>query len=262
MFPEFRIKKIITAQVVLLGVVPILAMAQQAIPTPRFEVASVKPVEGGAGRGVTGVAYVGSLANGGMIRYASISLGQLLMKAYDLQKYQIQGPSWLSTSRYEIVAKAPAGVFEEQFPQMLQQLLVDRFRLSSHFESRAGTVLHMEAAKGGPKLKPNAGEPKTLGFTIGKGGGGIALTGYSMDAFAELLTQSLGRPVDNATGIAGTFDMRLGMSMQALNALDTAGDDDSSLPNALAELGLHLRAAPGQVKYFVIDSVDKVPVEN
>jgi uncharacterized protein (TIGR03435 family) len=35
------------------------------------------------------------------------------MTAYDVKMYQVSGPSWLDTERYDIVAKVPAGATKE-----------------------------------------------------------------------------------------------------------------------------------------------------
>jgi uncharacterized protein (TIGR03435 family) len=54
----------------------------------------------------------------------------LIMKAYDLHPDQISGPSWLTDDRYSVDAVVPAGATLEQFRQMLQRLLVERFKLT------------------------------------------------------------------------------------------------------------------------------------
>jgi uncharacterized protein (TIGR03435 family) len=46
-----------------------------------------------------------------------------------VKAFQISGPAWISTERFDIVAKLPDGASKEKVPQMLQSVLEDRFRL-------------------------------------------------------------------------------------------------------------------------------------
>src|SRR5690348_11134080 len=39
------------------------------------------------------------------------------------------GPNWLNRDRYDIIAKAPAGTSQDDLRTMVQNLLVDRFKL-------------------------------------------------------------------------------------------------------------------------------------
>src|SRR5690242_17190877 len=68
--------------------------------TPAFEVASVK-IHRGEG-GTTRVIENGS------IRYLNITLGEFIIIAFGVKRYQIAGPGWVvnsaSTDRYDIVA--------------------------------------------------------------------------------------------------------------------------------------------------------------
>ena len=73
-----------------------------------------------------------------------------------------------------------------------------------------------------------------------------------------MLTGSLGRPVIDKTGLAGTY---------YFGALKWAGDDSpgSSLPSLFGllrdEFGLEVKAEPGPVPVLVIDHAEK-PVAN
>src|SRR5712691_10581033 len=89
----------------------------QATENLTFEVASVKtspPVP------PTGGVYFGPARGGpgtpdpGQITWSYPTLKTLLMTAYDVKAYQLSGPAWLDTERYDIVAKVPAGATKEQ----------------------------------------------------------------------------------------------------------------------------------------------------
>src|SRR5690349_9144323 len=93
-----------------------------------FEVASVKAVPNGTGR------FTMSGGPGtndpGRIAYMNIPLRRVLLAAYDLPNYQIAGPDWLNTLRYDISASLPAGTTKEQFQAMLRDLLAKRFQMA------------------------------------------------------------------------------------------------------------------------------------
>src|ERR1700692_485521 len=76
-----------------------------------FEVASVKP---SAPVPPSGGVYFGPARGGpgtpdpGLITWTYARLRDLLMAAYDMKTYQVKGPVWLDTERYDIVARVPA----------------------------------------------------------------------------------------------------------------------------------------------------------
>src|SRR6266404_756046 len=50
----------------------------------------------------------------GRLNYTNVSLTDVLAQAYKVQRYQIDGPDWLKTERFDIVARFPAGAAREQ----------------------------------------------------------------------------------------------------------------------------------------------------
>lgn len=78
--------------------------------------------------------------------------------AYGVKPYQITGPDWLATMRFDIVAKMPEGS-KKDAPKMLQALLEERFKLTTHRASAEHPVLALVVGKGGPKLKASAEKP-------------------------------------------------------------------------------------------------------
>jgi uncharacterized protein (TIGR03435 family) len=83
----------------------------------------------------------------------------LLVSAYRVDFDQISGPSWLDSIQYTVIANVPAGTTKEQLPMMWQRLLQERFHLEVHHEVRDFPTYELVVAKGGPKLKPSAGDP-------------------------------------------------------------------------------------------------------
>jgi len=125
------------------------AVAQQAQAPPAFEVASVKvsaPPEGGRIR-------VGCPPSPVTFRCDNTPLRSYLVQAYGVKAYQIDGPAWLDTERYDINARIPEGAAKEQIPAMLQALLAERFKIVLHKETKPLPVYELAVAKGGSKLK-------------------------------------------------------------------------------------------------------------
>lgn len=136
--------------------------------SPTFEVASVKPspqpgpnerVFFGPPRGGPGS------RDPGQITWSRAALRNILMTAYDVQTFQLEGPDWMANERYDIVAKVPEGATKEQVRVMWQNLLKERFGLTLHHESKEFPVDELTIGKGGPKLTPTDLAPDAEPFT-------------------------------------------------------------------------------------------------
>ena len=100
----------------------------------RFEVASVKKLDTS---GAPGDIPRNADPAPGHFNMRNVPLRMLLEWAYRLKDYEISGPDWIKIDeRYEVIAKAAGPVPESQVRQMLQTLLVERFQMKVHRESR------------------------------------------------------------------------------------------------------------------------------
>jgi uncharacterized protein (TIGR03435 family) len=106
----------------------------------------------------------------------------------------------------------------------------------------------------------------------------ILANDQTMEQFASMLTNQLGKPVTDLTGIKGTYDITLTCSAESLGMSLRAGAagtaDAAALPTADAEpaitlmealqqqLGLKLEQKKGAVDVLVIDHSDKSPIKN
>jgi len=209
---------------------------------PSFEVASVKPYEQdrrglGPLRGGPGTSSPGQLSG-------TASLKALLMRAYGLKEYQVSGPAWMDSERYEIAAKIPAGATRPQVSLMLQSLLAERFGLAAHRETRELALYALVTAKSGPKLRAsdpadtNAAETDATIFSpkLTKGTDGLpemasgqdiprsyeVVVGGSdglmyklwarretMEQLADRLSAQLNRPVVDLTELKDPYDFAL-----------------------------------------------------
>ena len=151
-------------------VVSCLAWAAAVAPAqtkPTFEVASVKPTALDMAKLAAGfqngeMPRVGPRVDGARAEYIFMALKDLIALAYKVKAYQIAGPNWLATQRFDIIAKLPDGASKDDVPMMLQALLEDRFKLALHRESKEGPVLALVVGKGGPKMKESPEAPKPI----------------------------------------------------------------------------------------------------
>src|SRR5262245_23188628 len=119
---------------------PIPLSAQQSLQ-PAFEVASIKRNQSGGTRIVQG------LQPGGRYVATNIPLRMLIMRAYRLLEFRLAGgPDWVNTERYDIAGLAPGATTSDDITPLLQSLLADRFKLTTHVEEREIPVLWLVLA--------------------------------------------------------------------------------------------------------------------
>lgn len=275
----------------LLALVCVSSAGAQSLPTsggaakqselPRFAVISVK--ESGADSNVFRVA---DSPEGVTVRNAALLM--IIRGAYgmftSLDEKFIGVPDWAKTTKYDIDAKVDPSDLDRlhsltraERDAMLQGLLADRFQLRVHSEMREQAIYALTFAKGGSKLrraKPGDSYDKGLkdpdnGVT---GAGVVIRTPRSIAAQAitvsnlvVMLTQIVGRTVEDRTGLAGNYDLTLNWTPDALTSSDSAApgnDNGPSIFTALQEqLGLKLESTKGPVPVLVIDHVER-PTEN
>jgi uncharacterized protein (TIGR03435 family) len=188
-----------------------------------------------------------------------LTLRACIMWAYDMPA-QIIGPDWLNDSHLDIVAKSAAAAGDKQLYLMLRTLLSDRMGIKAHVEKREMSVYALAIAKGGPKFS----ESSTDGpMVIGQDKGVLLIRRVSMAELAAEVGKGLDRPVVDATGLKGRYDIRLDMSsVAAANQADRM-DAASAMITALQEqMGLKLDGRKDSVDVLVIDHAEKTPTEN
>ena len=237
-----------------------------AASTPPFAVASIKPNRSGDRN--SGFRRF----TGGQLNALNISLRMLIAFAYDLPENRIlQGPGWLDSDRYDILAKPDPDGSRPGDRSMgatrlrTQALLADRFKLVLHKETRQFPIFKLLVDKDGPKhLQPAQGNSPDLVSN----GHHVTCQAASMAFFAKIfLTGELGGPVLDETGITGNFDFSMDwapapdLQRRPPDAGDvpTASDPSGpSLVTALREqLGLKLEAGKGPVEVLIVDRVEK-----
>jgi uncharacterized protein (TIGR03435 family) len=224
-----------------------------------FEVASVKRTTQG---GPPGDIPRNMDTSPGSFTMRNVPLRFALEWAYDLKDYEISGPDWInSEERYDIVAKAAGPATNDQMRPMLQALLLGRFRMKVHRETRDLPVYVLLAGKGAPKVKPASagGEP-----TLSSSAAGTFFHNQPISRLTFMLTRRMDRPVLDMTGLKGVYDYTLDTSGLGFNGLPAADPNAGpSIFTAIQDnLGLQLEARKSPVEILVIDRVEKIPIEN
>jgi len=191
-----------------------------------------------------------------ILAFSHVSLQNLMAQAYLIRNFQISGPDWLDTDRFDIVAKLPDGATREQLPSMLQNLLRERFHLAVHQEKRTMTAYVLTPGNAA-KLKPVDSQVRDV--RTSRGAHRWIAGKLTMAYFAGLLSNMVDQPVVDETGLKGVYDIDVEWASD-----ETAGMDDTpSLPAVLADkLGLQLESRKAPVDIYVIDRVDRTPTTN
>lgn len=277
-------------------------------PPAEFEVASIKPSTSDTPPPPPGARQV---QPGGRLNWFGVPLRALITQAWDLDPdphaEMVGAPKWLDSARFDLVAKAPADatadgrqIFSDDLRRMLRALLMDRFKMETHYEDRPVDVYTLVAAK--PKLK-KADPANRPGCKIGPpqppkdpAEGPPPLVAIcqnvTMAQFADRL-QDIARsyiryPVQDATGIEGSWDLTLtfhpapppggrggrgGPADAPMGALPpdrgpTVGpptDSAGAITLFIAvekELGLKLQVHKRPMPVLVIDHIEQRPTEN
>jgi uncharacterized protein (TIGR03435 family) len=201
--------------------------AAQAPASARFAVASIKPASPGSEHFMFGIRPM----PGGRVSATNVTLKMLIARAYGVQGFQLSGgPGWIDTLRYNIEAK-PDGPVENEWREMLQNLLADRFQLTFHRETKDLPIYALLLARKDGKLGPGMVESKDGGCVardpakplapppgpgqlpycgnVLVGAGQVNGTSANLGDVARMLSLSVGRTVVDKTGLTGKYDITL-----------------------------------------------------
>jgi uncharacterized protein (TIGR03435 family) len=158
---------------------------------------------------------VGANIDSHRAEYLYLDLKTLLTYAYGVKPYQITGPDWMSNERFDIVAKMPEGSRKEDAAKMLQTLLEERFKLTTHRTSAEHPVLALVVGKGGPKLKASAETPVAIDENAPLKPGELKLDGPDGPVRAKVDVTTGSSVVD--MGLQGKMSYRLNPATQSFH---------------------------------------------
>jgi uncharacterized protein (TIGR03435 family) len=230
-------------------------------PSPlSFEVASIRPQDGPLNR------IADYSASGPRLTLGGYSFPLLIMEAYDLKSYQMSFPSTASglADYYNVTAIAPGvtAPTRDDFRQMLQSLLVDRFKLKMHQETREMAVYALVVDKNGPSLKAAVSDdrcaarvgplrPQDRNYRY-------QYTNCTLDPLVNTLQAD--RPIVDKTGLTGRYDITV-FATPPYKMRDSSEPGDIPLEDAIRQLGLKLEPRKEPIEVLVVDHVEK-PTEN
>lgn len=189
-----------------------------------------------------------------------VRLRDIIQRAYSVKSYQITGPEWLTSERYDIAAEWPPDTSKEQFPLMLQSFLSDRFKLSLHREQKVLPVYALQVARNGPKLQA---APADGHNSMHSNNGHWTGQHISMASLAETLSNQTSRPVLDKTGLNGFFNFEFQFTPDNGRADANSSDTGPSIFTAVEEqLGLKLVPEKDAIDILIVDHLEKVPTEN
>jgi uncharacterized protein (TIGR03435 family) len=276
--------------------------AQAGPPSPSeastFEVASIRPNNSGG----NGVFFT---YQGGRFNATNATLRMLIRNSYGVQDSQIVGgPTWMNSDRFNVVAKGEVGQ-SPAFPVaqvggpsrlqlMMQALLADRFKVVVHKEHKELHVYALAVARSDGRLGARlrradvdcaalAAEARRTGSpaqttlpaqaradpcSLSRSAGSISIGGRPLTQLANSLSNILGRPVVDHTGLTGNFDIDLTWTPEQMapafpvTAQPTAAPADGpSIFTAIREqLGLKLVSQTSAAEVLVVDRAER-PVE-
>jgi uncharacterized protein (TIGR03435 family) len=173
-------------------------------------------------------------------------------------------PGWVKSERYDIQAKVDEAEVAQwkklpvdQQRLALQALIVERFNLRYHRESRTSAVYVLSIAKGGPRLKLAKLVSTSQGphmFAPLEPGNMQSHSTYMWQLVEELENQ-LNCLVRDESGLGGTYDYSLTWTPDDQAHAESSGP---SLFTAMKEqLGLKLEMQKRPVDVLIIDHIER-----
>jgi uncharacterized protein (TIGR03435 family) len=239
------------------------------------------------------------LQPGNRLTVQGVPLKNMILIAWDLDADMLaEAPKWMDTERIDILAKAPApdgaeagaGTpmlgFDDIRP-MLQALLIDRFSLATHNESRSVPVYALVAAKGSPKIAKTqyaseAGDCRSAPPVTGSAAKSPltavwACRNVTMSMLAQKLhgmaPNYIGHLVVDGTGIGGAWDFMVSWTpwhdMAGFGRPAAQGPAETDPSGGMGlfeafekELGLKLELQKRAMQVLVIDHAEPTPSDN
>lgn len=234
--------------------------AQAQSVGPKFQSVSIQSSQpGGLGNSIN------ILPDG--FRTQNFSLRDVIAFAFDVQGALISGSSALD-AHYNINAKAP-GTFAvpgygtvDEARAMVRNLLADQFQLEVHRSTQSVSAYILTAGSATANLQ--VARPEEHGPLKMVGPTSISGKALRMDDFVELLSQRLGHPVLDQTGLTQTYDFKLDWKTDGTEAAEPTNKVPGMLPNPSPEvlagalqtqlgLNLHLQDTPAEL--LIVDRV-------
>jgi uncharacterized protein (TIGR03435 family) len=215
--------------------------------TPTFEVVSIR-------LGGDTFSTRPQISGGRFLWTAQVA--HLIGYAYDLDASNVSSTSRVFGSVYVVEATFDPAASTDQVRQMVQTLLVERFKMRVHRITTEVDGYVMRAGARGIKIKEASGDEASTIFSTMPTQGVVAITARraSMTELAQTLQRSLRTPVWDRTGITGRYDFWF----RYANVNASPEVDVPWAGTALEEsLGLMLEKQKGPLETVAVDHIEE-----
>lgn len=224
-----------------------------------FEAVSVKPSKAATDSSST-------QSNQGRFTATNVTLKNLIVRAYDLKDYQLEGPDWLSSLRFDVVAKYPEALpkdrekYNAALQAMMREMLSERFKLAAHRDQKTFSVYALVVSKPGIKFKQ---VPDSDSHNSSSNNTHFVGTCISVAMFADFLARRMDLPVIDMTDLKGFYNLTLDWVPESKADAPVDLPSGLTLRDAIQEqLGLKLESRQAPLEILIVDHAEKVPTEN
>jgi len=189
----------------------------------------------------------------GTLRMHDVTLITCIKWAYHVQRAQIVKPDGLGNQHYDVVGKVEGEPTVEQMRVMLRGLLADRFALKLHPGTKdVNAFVVTVAPQGLKKIKVSADQSAEAWHQ--NSAMGMVAKAWTMQDFVTYVSDPLGAPLVDETGLPGKYDFELDFRPYVDNAPEIHADPQAVLKATFeGELGLKLARRRATIDTLVID---------
>src|SRR5262245_16746795 len=202
---------------------------------------------------------------GGNLLVRNWRLRDFIADAYNIQTHEIHGPDWLDTQFINIdarMAEPPSGPDHiKQFHLMMRRIMAEQFGLKFHRETRQMPVSALIVESTTHIQEARVGDP---GPHLGREPNGITMRAAPMELFNRFVSQRLGRPLLDQTGLRANYNFSVNWASESTpDETADAGPlgasrepTESEIRAALEKVGLRLVDQSAGVEMMVIDHIE------
>jgi uncharacterized protein (TIGR03435 family) len=256
-----------------------LLFAQTPAPKHEFEAASVKPLIDTSLADLLRTNYRSATISDSRMDLRGQTLPELIARAWSVSGDRVTKiPESIRGLFFDVSARIPSGVSKDAVPEMLQALLIERFKLAAHTDEEIRPMYVMTVAKTTSKLQPSTGDGPGKCMVEGQhrickamtmaefattlsniGQIGRAAAASPAPNAAQIMEWIIDRSVEDKTGLEGKFDFPFDYNRVGNQPADTP---PVRVADAVAALGLKLDSVKQNFTIVVVEHVEKTPTEN
>jgi uncharacterized protein (TIGR03435 family) len=216
-----------------------------------------------------------------ILRIHGATLSATLQWAYDMQVFEVVGPSWIAyrpsndMPRFDIEGHFPASTPVDRVKLMLQNLLKERMGFQAHFETRVMNAYVARPADGGLKVTmmplgesaPGDQHPIPTSKRIGSTQVEITVHDSTMKELLGEIARNMDAPLVDASGLkeerfSGIMRVQIDPQTLHADAQVKAREMTNALMLGFRDLGLNIKTEKVPLRVLVVDSANPDPKRN